>query len=41
MSNKKINEDEAYQAIRQLAMVQNKKMVDIAKNIVELSSVLN
>ena len=41
MANKKINENDAYQAIRQLAMSQNKKMLDIAKNIIEVSSVLS
>ena len=37
MSKKNISEDAAYKALRKLAMEQNKKLIDIAKGMIELS----
>lgn len=37
MSHKKTSEDEAYTSLRKLAMEQNKKLVDIAKNVIQMS----
>lgn len=37
MSRKKLSEDEAYNSLRTLAMSQNKKLFEIAKNVIEMS----
>jgi len=37
MSRKKLTEDNAYNSLRTLAMSQNKKLVEIAKNVIEMS----
>lgn len=37
MSRKNVNEDDAYNSLRTLAMSQNKKIFDIAKNVIEMS----
>lgn len=37
MSRKEVREDEAYTSLRKLAMEQNKKLIDIAKNVIEMS----
>ncbi|MDH5601344.1 MAG: ANTAR domain-containing protein [Gammaproteobacteria bacterium] len=37
MSRKNVNEDEAYSSLRKLAMGQNKKLVDVAKNVIQMS----
>lgn len=39
MSRKNINENEAYTSLRKLAMGQNKKISDIAKNVIEMSEI--
>ena len=37
MSRKSLSEDEAYNSLRTLAMSQNKKIFEIAKNVIEMS----
>lgn len=37
MSRKNVNEADAYNSLRTLAMSQNKKLFDIAKNVIEMS----
>ena len=37
MSRKEVTEDEAYTSLRKLAMEQNKKLVDVSKNVIEMS----
>ena len=37
MSRKNISEDDAYNSLRTLAMGQNKKLFEIAKNVIEMS----
>lgn len=37
MSKKKVSEDEAYKSLRKLAMEQNKKLIDVARSMIELS----
>lgn len=37
MSRKDVTEDEAYTSLRKLAMEQNKKLVDVSKNVIEMS----
>lgn len=37
MSRRKVSEDDAYNSLRKLAMEQNKKLYDIAKNVIEMS----
>jgi len=37
MSRKEVSEDDAYTSLRKLAMEQNKKLADIAKNVIEMS----
>jgi len=37
MSRKNLSEDDAYNSLRTLAMSQNKKLVEIAKNVIEMS----
>ena len=37
MSRKGVSEDEAYTSLRKLAMEQNKKLINIAKNVIEMS----
>lgn len=37
MSRKGVSEDEAYTSLRKLAMEQNKKLVNIANNVIEMS----
>ena len=41
MSKKNISEDEAYKSLRKLAMEQNKKLIDIAKSMIELSELFS
>ena len=40
MNQRKCSEDEAYNMLRKLAMDRNQKMNDVAKNVIELSSLL-
>lgn len=40
MKQRKCSEDEAYNMLRKLAMDRNQKMNDVAKNVIELSSLL-
>ena len=40
MKQKKCTEDEAYNALRKLAMDRNQKLNDVAKNVLEFSSLL-
>ena len=40
MQRNSVSEDDAYQSLRKLAMKQNKKLVDVAQNVIELSDVL-
>lgn len=37
MSSKSLSEDDAYSTLRKLAMSQNKKLVDVSKNVIEIS----
>ena len=37
MSKKKVSEDEAYSSLRKIAMEQNKKLIDVARSMIELS----
>lgn len=37
MSRKNVNEEDAYNSLRTLAMGQNKKLFEIAKNVIEMS----
>ena len=37
MSRRNVNEDDAYNSLRKLAMEQNKKLFEIAKNVIEMS----
>ena len=39
MKQKNISEDAAYKTIRKIAMQKNKKIIDIAHNVIELSSI--
>ena len=39
MSRKNVSEDDAYNSLRKLAMGQNKKLFEIAKNVIEISEV--
>jgi len=40
MQQRKCSEDEAYNALRRLAMDRNQKLVDVARNVIEVSSLL-
>ena len=37
MNKKNVSEDEAYKALRKIAMEQNKKLIDVARSMIELS----
>jgi len=37
MSRKKLSEDDAYNSLRKLAMSQNKKLYEVANNVIEMS----
>lgn len=37
MSKKNVSEDEAYKSLRKIAMDQNKKLIDVARSMIELS----
>lgn len=39
MQQRNISEDQAYQSIRKVAMEQNKKLIDVAVNVIELSEI--
>lgn len=39
MKHKNLSEDEAYASIRKIAMDKNKKLIDIAKNIINVSEI--
>jgi len=41
MSKKKVSEDEAYSLLRKLAMEQNKKLIDVARSMIELSELFS
>lgn len=41
MDQRKCTEDEAYKALRKLAMDRNEKLVDIAKNVIEVTKLFN
>ena len=41
MKQKCISEDEAYQALRKMAMDKNLKMVDVARNVISVAELLN
>jgi len=40
MSRKNVSEDDAYNSLRKLAMSQNKKLFEIAKNVIEMSEIV-
>lgn len=40
MQHRKLTEDDAYKSMRKLAMDRNQKLVDVAKNIIEVSELL-
>ena len=40
MQQRSISEDDAYKSLRKLAMDRNQKMVDVAKNVIEVSELL-
>ena len=40
MKQRKCSEDDAYNALRRLAMDRNQKLVDVARNVIEVSSLL-
>jgi AmiR/NasT family two-component response regulator len=40
MAHRHMSEDEAYKALRQMAMNQNRRMVDVAHNVLSLADVL-
>ncbi len=40
MQNRNLNEDQAYKAMRKLAMDQNQRLIDIANDIINISKVL-
>lgn len=41
MSKKNVSEDDAYKSLRKLAMEQNKKLIDVARSMIELSELFN
>lgn len=41
MKQKCVSEDEAYQALRKMAMDKNLKMVDVARNVISVAELLN
>ena len=41
MSKKNVSEDAAYNSLRKLAMEQNKKLIDVARSMIELSELFN
>ena len=41
MKQKRVSEDEAYQALRKMAMDKNLKMVDVARNVITVAELLN
>ena len=40
MKQRHCSEDDAYNALRRLAMDRNQKLVDVARNVIEVSSLL-
>lgn len=40
MSRKNVSEEDAYNSLRKLAMSQNKKLFEIAKNVIEMSEIV-
>jgi AmiR/NasT family two-component response regulator len=40
MAHRQMSEDEAYKALRQMAMNQNRRLLDVANNVLALAEVL-
>ena len=40
MAHRQMSEDEAYKALRQMAMNQNKRLIDVANAVLSLADVL-